>query len=67
MTADDHEVEVEELESDSEEDQRDQRNPLDPGDLVGQIAVRRPALTPTPRPIDRTGPEDFESPQSWVE
>ena len=64
---DDHEVEVEELESDSKEDQWDQRNPLDPGDLGGQITVRRPALTPTPHPIDQTGPEDSESPQSWIE
>ena len=53
--------------SDSEEDQQDQRNPLDPGDLASQIAVRRPALIPTPHPIDQTGPEDSESPQSRVE
>ena len=65
--ADDHEVKVEELGSDIEEDQQDQRDPLDPGDLAGQIAVRRPALTPTPHPIDQTGPEDSESPQSWAE
>ena len=65
--ADDHEVEVEELGSDIEEDQQDQRNPLDSGDLVAQITVRRPALTPTPHPMDQTGPEDSESPQSRVE
>ena len=46
---------------------RGQRNSLDPGDLAGQIAVRRPAPTPTLHPIDRTGPEDSESPQSRVE
>ena len=37
---DDHEVEVEELGSDIEEDQQVQRNPMDSGDLATQIAVR---------------------------
>ena len=41
--ADDREVEVEELGLDSEEDQQDQKNPLDSGDLAAQITVRRPA------------------------
>ena len=37
---DDHEVEVEELGSDIEEDQQVQRNPMDSGDLATQITVR---------------------------
>ena len=41
----DHEVEVEELGSDIEEDQQVQRNPMDPGSLADQIVVRRPAPT----------------------
>ena len=40
---------------------------MDPGDLASPIAVRRPALIPTPHPIDQTGPEDSKSQQSWVE
>ena len=61
---DDHEVEVEELGSDIEEDQQVQRNPMDSGDLATQIAVRRPVPTPTPDLMDQTGPEDSRSSQS---
>ena len=49
--------------SDSEEEW-DQRNPLDPGDLASQIAVRRPTLISTPHSIDQSGPEYSKSPQS---
>ena len=45
---DDHEVEVEDLGPDGEDEEQGRRNPLDPGDLVSQITVRRPR--PTPRP-----------------
>ena len=44
-TAIDHDVEVEELGSDIEEDQQVQRNPMDPGNLAAQIAVRKPVPT----------------------
>ena len=64
---DDHEVEVEELGSDIEEDQQVQRNPMDSGDLAGQITVRWPVPTPTPDSMDQTGPEDSGSSQSRVE
>ena len=37
---------------------------MDLGDLASQIAVRRPTTIPTPHPIDKTGSEDSESPQS---
>ena len=43
-----HEVEVEELGSDIEEDQQVQRNLMDPGNLAAQIAVRRPVPTRPP-------------------
>ena len=62
----DHEVEVEELESDIEEDWHVQRNPMDPGSLTDQIVVRRPAPI---RPLE-TGPlspEDSGSLQSQVD
>ena len=60
---DDLEVEVEDLGSDSEEDEWGQRNPLDPGDLASQITVRRPRPTHTPQPQDQSGLEDSEAPQ----
>ena len=45
QSAMDHEVEVEELGSDIEEDQQVQRNPMDPGSLADQITVRKPVST----------------------
>ena len=56
----DHEVEVEELGSDIEEDQQVQRNPMDPGSLADQIAVRRPAPTRPPE-TEPLSPEDSGS------
>ena len=41
-------VEVEDLGPESDEDEQEQRNPLDPGDLASQIAVRRPRPIHTP-------------------
>ena len=63
----DHEVEVEELGSDIKEDQQVQRNPMDPGSLADQIAVRKPVST---RPLETSeplSPEDSGSLQSQVE
>ena len=37
---------------------------MDSGDLTAQITVRRPAPTPTPNPVERTGPEHSGSLQS---
>ena len=34
---------------------------------MAQIVVRRPAPTPTPHPMDQTGPEDSKSSQLQVE
>ena len=58
---------MEKLGSDIEEDQQGQRNPMDSGDLAAQIAVRRPSPTPTPHPMERTGPEDSKSSHSSME
>ena len=61
---DDHEVEVEDLGPDSEDEEQGQRNPLDPGDLTGQITVRRPRPMHTPQLQDQSGLEDSEAPQT---
>ena len=45
---DDQQVEVEDLGPEIEEDEQEQRNPLDPGDLASQITVRRPRSMPIP-------------------
>ena len=63
----DHEVEVEELGSNIEEDQQVQRNPIDPGSLADQIAVRRPVSTWPPETSEPLSPEDSRSLQSQVE
>ena len=63
----DHEVEVEELGSDIKEDQQVQRNPMDPGNLADQIAVRRPVSTRPPETSEQLSPEDSRSLQSQVE
>ena len=55
-------MEVEELGSDIEEDQQVQRNPMDPGNLAAQIAVRKPVPTQPPETS-----EDSGSLQSQVE
>ena len=54
---DDHEVEVEDLGPDSEDEVQAQENPLDPQDLASQP-------TPTPQLQDQTGLEDSEAPQT---
>ena len=41
-------VEVEDLGPESDEDEQEQRNPLDPGNFASQIAVRRPRPILTP-------------------
>ena len=58
----DQQVEVEDLGSDSEEDEQEQRNPLDPGDLASQITVRRPRpiLTPAIPPQEESNLEYSE-------
>ena len=62
----DHEVEVEELGSNTEEDQQVQRNPVDPRSLADQIIVRRPAPTRPPE-TGPLSPEDSRSLQSQVD
>ena len=64
---DDHEVEVEDLGPDSEDEEQDQGNPLDPGDLASQITVRRPRPMPIPQLQDQSGLEDSETPQTTGE
>ena len=61
----DQQVEVEDLGSDSEEDEQEQRNPLDPGDLASQITVRRPRSAPVPviPPEEESALEDSEAPE----
>ena len=61
---DDHEVEVEDLGPDSEDEEQGQRNPLDPGDLAGQITVRRPRPMHTPQLQDQSSLEDSLTPQT---
>ena len=64
---DDHEVEVEDLGPDSEDEVQYQGNPLDPGDLPSQITVRKPRSTPIPQLQDQSGLEDSETPQTTGE
>ena len=61
---DEREVLIKELGSDSEEDLRGLRDPRDPGDLAGHIAVRRPAPMSLPPNTSQTGPVQPETPQS---
>ena len=63
---DDQQVEVEDLGPESESEDQDQRNPLDPGDLASQITVRRPRPTHIPViPVqDESGLEDSEAPET---
>ena len=58
-------VEVEDLGPSSDEDEQEQRNPLDPGDFASQITVRRPRprLTPTAPPEEDLTLEDSETPE----
>ena len=62
-------VEVEDLGPESDEDEQEQRNPLDPGDLASQITVRRPRprLTPTAPPEEDFDLEDSEAPETTGE
>ena len=62
-------VEVEDLGPSSDEDEQEQRNPLDPGDLASQITVRRPRprLTPTAPLEEDFGLEDSEAPETTGE
>ena len=62
----DQQVEVEDLGSDSEEDEQEQRNPLDPRDLASQITVRRPRPAPVPviPPLEESALEDSEAPET---
>ena len=62
----DQQVEVEDLGSESEEDEQEQRNPLDPGDLASQITVRRPSPAPIPviPPQEESALEDSEAPET---
>ena len=64
---DDHEVEVEDLGPDSEDEEQDQGNPLVPRDLASQITVRRPRPKPTPQLQDQSSLEDSETPQTTGE
>ena len=63
---DDQQVEVEDLGPESESEEQDQRNPLDPGDLARQITVRRPRPTHIPViPVqDESGLENSEAPET---
>ena len=65
----DQQVEVEDLGSESEEDEQEQRNPLDPGDLASQITVRRPRPAPVPviPPEEESALEDSEAPETTGE
>ena len=62
-------MEVEDLGSESEEDEQEQRNPLDPGDLASQITVRRPRPAPVPviPPEEESALEDSEAPETTGE
>ena len=62
-------MEVEDLGPESEEDEQEQRNPLDPGDLASQITVRRPrsTLAPVIPMQDESGLEDSEAPETTGE
>ena len=57
---------MEDLGPESESEEQDQRNPLDPGDLARQITVRRPRPTHIPViPVqDESGLEDSEAPET---
>ena len=63
---DDQQVEVEDIGPESESEEQDQRNPLDPGDLARQITVRRPRPTHIPViPVqDESSLEDSEAPET---
>ena len=65
----DQRVEVEDLGSESEEDEQGQRNPLDPGDLASQITIRRPRPAPVPViPLEEESAlEDSEAPETTGE
>ena len=58
---------MEELGSNIEEDQQVQRNPMDPGNLAAQIAVKRPVSTQPSETSEQLSPEDSGSLQSQVE
>ena len=60
-------MEVEDLGPDSEDEEQDRENPLDPGDLARQITVRRPRPKPTPQLQDQSSLEDSETPQTTGE
>ena len=64
---DDHEVEVEDLGPDSEDEAQDQGNPSNPGDLASQITVRKPRPMPIPQLQDQSSLEDSETPQTTGE
>ena len=66
---DDQQVEVEDLGPESEEDEQEQRNPLDPGNLASQITVRRPrsTLAPVIPMQDKSGLEDSKAPETTGE
>ena len=64
---DDHEVEVEDIGADSEDEEQDQGKPSVPRDLASQITVRRPRPKPTPQLQDQSGLEDSETPQTTGE
>ena len=55
-------MEVEDSSPDSEDEEQGQRNPLDTGDLAGQITVRRPRPTHTPQLQDQSSLDDSEAP-----
>ena len=65
----DQQVEVEDLGPESEEDEQEQRNPLDTGDLASQITVRRPRsiLAPVIPLQQESGLEDSEAPETTGE
>ena len=60
---------MEELGPESDGDEQEQRNPLDPGDLASQITVRRPRprLTPMAPPEEDFDLEDSEAPETTGE
>ena len=62
-------MEVEDLGPDSEEDEQEQRNPLDARDLASQITVRRPRsmLVPVIPPQEESALEDSEAPETTGE
>ena len=57
---------MEDLGPESESEDQDQRNPLDPGGLASQITVRRPRPTHIPVILvqDESGLEDSEAPET---